>query len=54
TVFGEVSDDDSRQVVDRIAAVSTGANDRPKQDVVIERVSVAGPDDSAAIDSSQE
>ena len=38
TIFGEVSDADSRAVVDKIAAVATGANDKPHEDVVIERV----------------
>ncbi|WP_404386361.1 peptidylprolyl isomerase [Knoellia locipacati] len=36
TIFGEVADQESRDVVDKIAAVSTGANDRPREDVVIE------------------
>ncbi|HEU5034686.1 MAG TPA: peptidylprolyl isomerase [Mycobacteriales bacterium] len=40
TIFGEVADADSRAVVDRIAGVATGAQDRPKTDVVIEKVSV--------------
>jgi peptidyl-prolyl cis-trans isomerase A (cyclophilin A) len=40
TIFGEVADADSRQVVDAIAAVPTAAMDRPVQDVVIERVTV--------------
>ena len=40
TIFGEVADDASRAVVDAIAAVPTGAMDRPKQPVVIERVSL--------------
>ena len=40
TIFGEVADDDSRKVVDTIAAARTGANDRPAQDVVIERVDI--------------
>jgi peptidyl-prolyl cis-trans isomerase A (cyclophilin A) len=40
TIFGEVADGASREVVDRIAGVSTGANDRPKQDVVIASVTV--------------
>jgi peptidyl-prolyl cis-trans isomerase A (cyclophilin A) len=40
TIFGEVADAESRQVVDAIAAVPTGANDRPRQDVVIERVTI--------------
>ncbi len=40
TIFGEVADQASRDVVDAIAGVSTGRNDRPTQDVVIERVTV--------------
>ena len=40
TVFGEVADEDSRNVVDAIAAVDTGANDKPREDVVIESVSI--------------
>lgn len=38
TVFGEVTD--GLDVVDAIAAVDTGPQDRPREDVVIERVSV--------------
>lgn len=40
TIFGEVADQDSREVVDRIAGVATGAMDRPREDVVLERVDV--------------
>ena len=40
TIFGEVADGPSREVVDKIAGVPTGANDKPVQDVVIERVTV--------------
>jgi peptidyl-prolyl cis-trans isomerase A (cyclophilin A) len=40
TIFGEVADQDSRDVVDRIAKVSTGRNDRPVEDVVLESVEV--------------
>lgn len=40
TIFGEVADAPSREVVDKIVAVPTGANDKPVQDVVIERVTV--------------
>ncbi|TWP38238.1 peptidylprolyl isomerase [Leekyejoonella antrihumi] len=40
TIFGEVADQPSRDVVDKIAAVKTGANDKPAQAVVIEKVSV--------------
>ncbi|MGI8710980.1 MAG: peptidylprolyl isomerase [Acidimicrobiales bacterium] len=39
-IFGEVADDESRAVVDAIAATSVGRNDRPKDDVVIERVTI--------------
>ena len=42
TIFGEVADDASKQVVAKIAAVPTGANDRPLEDVVIESIDVAG------------
>ncbi|WP_298889860.1 peptidylprolyl isomerase [uncultured Serinicoccus sp.] len=42
TIFGEVSDQASRDVVDAIAAVPTGAGDKPAEPVVIERVSVEG------------
>ena len=40
TIFGQVADDDSKRVVDSIAAAPVGANDRPKQDVVIQSVSI--------------
>ena len=40
TIFGEVVDPASRQVVDAIAAVRTGAQDRPADDVVIETIVV--------------
>lgn len=40
TIFGEVADAGSRQVVDAIAAVPTGPGDRPAPDVVIERVTI--------------
>ena len=40
TIFGEVADQDSRDVVDRIAKVSTGRNDRPVEDVVLQSVEV--------------
>ena len=38
TIFGEVADGPSREVVDKIAGVRTGAQDKPLEDVVIERV----------------
>ncbi len=40
TIFGEVADATSRQVVDTIATARTGAGDRPLEDVVIERVTL--------------
>jgi peptidyl-prolyl cis-trans isomerase A (cyclophilin A) len=40
TIFGEVADADSRAVVDRIAATQTGRQDRPVDDVVIEKVTI--------------
>jgi peptidyl-prolyl cis-trans isomerase A (cyclophilin A) len=38
TIFGEVSDQASRDVVDAIVGVPTGGQDRPIDDVVIESV----------------
>lgn len=40
TIFGEVANDDSRAVVDAIAAVATGPMDKPVEDVVITGVSI--------------
>lgn len=40
TIFGKVADDQSKAVVDDIAAVATGPGDRPVKDVVIESVTV--------------
>jgi peptidyl-prolyl cis-trans isomerase A (cyclophilin A) len=40
TIFGEVADQASRDVVDSIASTPTGRGDRPKDDVVIERVEI--------------
>ena len=40
TIFGEIADDASRQVVDAISAVSTDPRDRPLEDVVITSVTV--------------
>jgi len=42
TIFGEVADQSSRDVVDTIAATRTGAGDRPVEPVVIESVEVVG------------
>ncbi|WP_460775361.1 peptidylprolyl isomerase [Microbacterium sp. GXF7504] len=41
TIFGEVADDASRKVVDAIAAVPTGAADRPIEPVVISSIDIA-------------
>jgi peptidyl-prolyl cis-trans isomerase A (cyclophilin A) len=41
TIFGEVADGASREVVDRIASTQTGGMDRPVEDVVITAVEVA-------------
>ncbi|MEU3498549.1 peptidylprolyl isomerase [Kitasatospora cineracea] len=38
SIFGEVTDPASQKVVDAIVGVETGRNDRPVQDVVIEKV----------------
>ncbi|MEU2925556.1 peptidylprolyl isomerase [Streptomyces sp. NPDC007251] len=40
TIFGEVTDSASQKVVDAIAGVPTGRNDRPVNDVVINEVVV--------------
>lgn len=41
TIFGEVTDDASRSVVDEIANVATGQLDRPIDPIVINSISVA-------------
>ena len=41
TIFGEVADQESRNVVDAIATTPTGPADRPRTDMVIERISVS-------------
>lgn len=40
TIFGEVADEVSRKVVDKIATTATGAQDRPLDDVVIETITI--------------
>ena len=40
TIFGEVTDEASRKVVDEIARVRTGYGDRPVEPVVIESVTI--------------
>lgn len=47
TIFGEVADQASREVVDEIARVPTGRNDRPLEPVVIESVTIDRPDAQA-------
>ena len=39
TVFGEVADEESRKVVDKIASVAVDQNDKPHEDVAIESIS---------------
>jgi peptidyl-prolyl cis-trans isomerase A (cyclophilin A) len=41
TIFGEVADQTSRDVVDAIAAAATGPGDRPVSDIVIETVEIS-------------
>ncbi|GAB3082942.1 peptidylprolyl isomerase [Corynebacterium aquatimens] len=41
TIFGEVTDEASKKVVDEIAGVQTGRMDRPVEDVVINSISVS-------------
>lgn len=41
TIFGEVADDESKKVVDEIAAVRTGGQDKPVEPVVIESVTIS-------------
>jgi peptidyl-prolyl cis-trans isomerase A (cyclophilin A) len=40
TIFGTVADDQSAKVVDSIATTPTGPGDRPREDVVIQRVEI--------------
>lgn len=40
TIFGRVMDDESKEVVRAIEAVETDGSDRPRSDIVIERVTV--------------
>ncbi len=40
TIFGQVADEQSAKVVDSIANTPTGPQDRPREDVVIERVEI--------------
>ncbi len=40
TIFGEVVDPASREIVKRISETPTGRNDRPLEDVVLETVAI--------------
>jgi peptidyl-prolyl cis-trans isomerase A (cyclophilin A) len=40
TIFGEVADQESRTVVDTISRTQTGPQDKPVEDIVIERVTI--------------
>ena len=40
TIFGQVADEASAKVVDSIASTPTGPGDRPREDVVVERVDI--------------
>lgn len=42
TIFGEVADQASRDIVDAIATTQTGPGDRPSEPVVIESVEISG------------
>ncbi|MCU1594728.1 MAG: Peptidylprolyl isomerase [Frankiales bacterium] len=44
TIFGEVADQASRDVVDKIAGISVGPMDRPVNDVVISTITVESVD----------
>ena len=47
TIFGEVADQASRNVVDEIAQVRTGRGDRPVDPVIIESVTIDSAENSA-------
>ena len=40
TIFGQVADEQSAKVVDSIANTPTGPGDRPREDVVVQRVEI--------------
>ena len=42
TIFGEVADQASRDVIDAIATCATGAGDRPVEPIVMESVEIIG------------
>ncbi len=41
TIFGEVADEESKKVVDEIEGVPTGAMDKPKEPVIVEKVDIS-------------
>ncbi|MFN3867332.1 MAG: peptidylprolyl isomerase [Demequina sp.] len=41
TIFGKVADDESRAIVDKIAATATDGRDRPLEDIMITAVTIA-------------
>ena len=45
TIFGQVADEASAKVVDSIANTPTGPGDRPREDVVVERVDIERTND---------
>jgi len=52
TIFGEVADQGSRDVVDAIASTRTGPGDRPVEPVVIESVEITRPAESGGVSPS--
>jgi peptidyl-prolyl cis-trans isomerase A (cyclophilin A) len=40
TIFGEVADDESRAIIDAIAATATDGRDRPLEDITVKTVSI--------------
>jgi peptidyl-prolyl cis-trans isomerase A (cyclophilin A) len=52
TIFGEVADQASREVVDKIGSVKTGRGDRPVDAVIIESVTVDGGSAAQSGDAS--
>lgn len=40
SIFGEVADDESREVVDKISAAQTGGQDRPVEDITMQSVTI--------------
>jgi peptidyl-prolyl cis-trans isomerase A (cyclophilin A) len=40
SIFGEVADDESKRIVEKIGAVATDAGDRPLDSVVVESVTI--------------